>query len=474
MTSEIYKFGGLLFHAFDNADQVRSFDSLRIDQIRNIGSLSSFLKKISHRYLLVLNAEEEIQLTCFAILRLIQIAGDSQAGIVYSDYFLNNEKELIFCPLIDYQPGSLRDDFNFGHVLLFSAAAAKSALQKYGGLHPDAKGSFYDLRLKISIDNPIIHIPEPLYTVVEKNRKQAKKDQAIQEKHFAYVAAENLRRQKIMEKIATTYLILIGACLKTRTKKAPEDREIYPVTASVIIPVRNREKTITAAINSVLNQKVGFDYNIIVVDNHSSDGTTKIIKKLAAAHPEIKHIIPRSFDLSIGGCWNEAINSPWCGRFAVQLDSDDLYSSHHTLQSIVDMLQKGKYAMVVGSYTIVDEKLKKIPPGLIDHREWTKANGHNNALRINGLGAPRAFNTSVLRQLGFPNVGYGEDYAVALRISREYQIGRIYQSLYLCRRWKNNTDAALSAEKQNRNDFYKDKLRTLEIAARQIFNKKEA
>jgi glycosyltransferase involved in cell wall biosynthesis len=236
--------------------------------------------------------------------------------------------------------------------------------------------------------------------------------------------------------------------------------------------VLNRKKTIKDALKSALAQKTNFAFNIIVVDNHSTDNTTDIVKKLAARHPAIQHLIPRRRDLSIGGCWNEAIYSPCCGRFVVQLDSDDLYSSPHTLQNIVNVLAEGKYAMVVGSYTIVNEHLQKIPPGLIDHREWTKANGQNNALRINGMGAPRAFDTAVLRQIGFPNVGYGEDYAVALRMTREYKIGRIYQNLYLCRRWPDNTDAALSVEKQNHNDFYKDKLRTMEIAARQQQNKK--
>jgi glycosyltransferase involved in cell wall biosynthesis len=242
------------------------------------------------------------------------------------------------------------------------------------------------------------------------------------------------------------------------------------VEASVVIPVFNRKKTIATAIKSALGQKTDFSYNIIVIDNHSTDGTGSVIRKLAAINPEVHHVIPQRRDLLIGGCWNEAINSSFCGRYSVQLDSDDLYASSYVLQKIVDALRKGNMAMVVGSYTIVNEQLKPIPPGLIDHREWTQANGHNNVLRINGFGAPRAFHTGVLRQIRFPNVSYGEDYAAALRISRYYRIGRIYESIYLCRRWSGNTDAALTIEQQNRNDFYKDKLRSLEILARQTMN----
>ncbi|MEQ8182114.1 MAG: glycosyltransferase family 2 protein, partial [Smithellaceae bacterium] len=389
------------------------------------------------------------------------------AGLVYADYFLETESGLIPRPLIDYQPGSIRDDFNFGDVLLFSTAALKAALQKQGAMPQDPALAFYDLRLKISLTYQIFHLPECLYTVAAKKEAAENGNNEEGETHFAYVAARNFARQKKLEKLAKNYLKLCGAYLTARTKKAGPADESLPVEASIVIPVFNRRKTIEDALQSALAQQTNFDFNIIVVDNHSADGTTQILKNLASLHPKIHHRIPERRDLNIGGCWNEAIYSPCCGRYAVQLDSDDLYSSPDTLQSIVDVFKKGDYAMVVGSYTIVNEHLQETPPGLIDHREWTAANGHNNALRINGLGAPRAFNTAVLRQIGFPNVGYGEDYAVALRISREYKIGRIYQSLYLCRRWTDNTDAALSVEKQNRNDFYKDKLRTLEIRARQ-------
>jgi glycosyltransferase involved in cell wall biosynthesis len=243
------------------------------------------------------------------------------------------------------------------------------------------------------------------------------------------------------------------------------------VEASVVIPVRNRSRTVADAVKSAFAQRTDFPFNVIAVDNHSTDGTTAILADLAGRHPELKHVVPTRKDLSIGGCWNEAIFSRACGRYAVQLDSDDLYQGDDVLQRLIDLLRRGNCALVVGAYTIVDGNLREIPPGLIDHREWSDSNGRNNALRINGLGAPRAFNTMILRRTGFPNVGYGEDYAAVLRLSREYRIGRIYDSLYLCRRWEGNTDAALSIEQANRHDAYKDRLRTIEIRARRKLNR---
>lgn len=474
MTPSFYKFGEYLFCALDNAEQFLSPGLLNAPPLQVVKNLSSFLQKLTTRCLLVVAAGKEIKMGDRAVRRMMQIAGDSQAGLVYSDYFSEEENRHVPRPLIDYQLGSIRDDFHFGDVLLFSAAAVKTALKKYGALPDDPALAFYDLRLKISLDYPIFHIPEFLYTVVVKKDAEPAGKSGQEEAHFAYLAARNFARQKKLEKLATNYLKLSGAYFTARTKKAERAVDSFPVQMSVVIPVFNRKKTIGDALQSALAQKTDFAFNIIVVDNHSTDGTTKIVKKLAALYPQIQHLIPCRRDLNIGGCWNEAIYSSCCGRYAVQLDSDDLYSAPDTLQNIAGVFAKGGYAMVVGSYTIVNEQLQKIPPGLIDHREWTAANGHNNALRINGLGAPRAFDTPVLRGIGFPDVGYGEDYAVALMISREYKIGRIYQSLYLCRRWTDNTDAALSVEKQNRNDFYKDKLRTLEIRARQMMNGKRA
>jgi glycosyltransferase involved in cell wall biosynthesis len=262
----------------------------------------------------------------------------------------------------------------------------------------------------------------------------------------------------------------VGAYLPPNFTEVEQTATSFPVEASVVIPVRDRRETIAEAVKSALLQETGFPFNVIVVDNHSTDGTTAILSDLAKQYSRLKYIIPVRTDLGIGGCWNEALYAQDCGRYAVQLDSDDLYSNPHTLQTMVGMLRRGNYAMVIGSYTLVDSSLKEIPPGLIDHREWTEENGHNNALRINGLGAPRAFDTGLMRKIGFLNVSYGEDYAAALRICREYRIGRIYESLYLCRRWSGNSDAALSTEERNRNDAFKDKIRTEEIAARQKMN----
>jgi glycosyltransferase involved in cell wall biosynthesis len=273
-----------------------------------------------------------------------------------------------------------------------------------------------------------------------------------------------------MEEVATAHLKRIGAWLAPAFRDISPSKRPFPVEASVVIPVRNRLRTVADAVKSALAQRTDFSFNVLVVDNHSGDGTTAILADLAARHPALKHLIPKRRDLSIGGCWNEAIFSEACGRYAVQLDSDDLYRGVDVLQRLVDLLRGENCAMAIGAYTLVDERLREIPPGLIDHREWTDANGRNNALRINGLGAPRAFATAALRRIGFPNVGYGEDYAVALRLSREYRIGRIYESLYLCRRWEGNTDAALSVEQANRHDHYKDRLRTLEIRARRKMN----
>jgi glycosyltransferase involved in cell wall biosynthesis len=296
-------------------------------------------------------------------------------------------------------------------------------------------------------------------------------DSPTGEKIFSYVDPRNVEVQKEMETVFTEYLKTVGAYLPADSLRGiGRSSGTFPVEASVVIPVRNRKNTIEEAVKSALSQETAFPYNVIVVDNHSSDGTTAVLRDRAQQHGAVKHIIPERKDLGIGGCWNEALYSEACGRYAVQLDSDDLYSGTKTLQRIVDMFRQGDYAMVIGSYSLVNFSLERIPPGLIDHREWTDDNGHNNALRINGLGAPRAFDTGLMRTIGFLNVSYGEDYAAALRISREYRIGRIYESLYLCRRWEGNTDAALPIVEVNRNDAFKDKVRTDEILARKKMN----
>jgi hypothetical protein len=378
--------------------------------------------------------------------RMAQVIRETGAGWVYADAAGH--------PRIDYQPGSIRDTFDFGPVIAISVEAARSAeiepAWKWGGL--------YDLRLRIAEKHAIVRIPEPLYVASVADTR------TTGERQFDYVDPRNRDYQLEMELIATAHLQRIGAWLPPRFEKVPFGAEKFPVAASVVVPVRNRERTIIDAVRSALSQRADFDFNVIVVDNHSTDRTTELLR--GVRDPRLRHLIPHRRDLGIGGCWNEALNSTDCGRYAIQLDSDDLYADDGVLRRIVAELEAGPYAMVVGSYTMVDFSLKQIPPGLIDHREWTRDNGRNNALRINGLGAPRAFDTSVVRRIGFPNVSYGEDYAVALRISRDYEIGRIYDSVYLCRRWAGNSDAALPLETANRYDQYKDWLRTVEIQAR--------
>lgn len=467
----VYKLGRFLIWGATDEKQAAAAWPAGTETVKTANRPSSFFRKVSFDYLLVLDSAKDVSCELRSLQRLFTIARDTGAGFIYSDFLVGTAKGLVPCPLNDYQPGSIRDNFNFGHFFILSVAAIRDAVKKYGLPCADPDMVLYDLRLKISFDTAIVHLPECLY--IASQQKPEEKQTGKPEAHFDYVAKENLFRQKKLEKIATDYLKQAGAHLPARTKMANHEPASFQWEASIVIPVLNRKMIIADALASALGQKTNFAFNVIVVDNHSTDGTTNILKKFAAKYPKISHIVPRRRDLGIGGCWNEAIYAPFCGRYAVQLDSDDLYSSPQALQKIVDALRKGSYAMVVGSYTLVNEKLKPVPPGLIDHREWTPGNGHNNLLRVNGMGAPRAFDTNILRQIGFPNVSYGEDYAVALRLTREYKIGRIFESLYLCRRWRDNTDASLSVEKQNRNDYYKDKLRTMEIQARQLINGRE-
>ncbi len=379
------------------------------------------------------------------------------ASMAYADYYKIVDGVRTPAPTIDYQEGSLRNDFDFGSVLLFRTTALKEYLSstkemfKYAGL--------YQLRLALSRVGSLFHYNEFLYAEPEEDKRKSG------EKQFDYVNPAQREVQVEMEKVCTAHLSAIGGCLPACKYRGIDlSAGSFPVEASVIIPVLNRVSTIGDAVRSVLEQETSFSFNIIVVDNHSTDGTQDIID--AFADERVVHIIPERTDLGIGGCWNEAVNSPACGRFAVQLDSDDLYSSPSTLQRIVDEFYKQQCAMMVGTYRICDFELNTLPPGVIDHREWSEENGRNNALRINGLGAPRAFYTPVIREIGFPNVSYGEDYAVGLQVSRNYRIGRIYDVLYLCRRWGGNSDAALSHEKVNAHNFYKDSLRTAELKAR--------
>ncbi len=428
-------------------------------------TLGSILGEIRTNHLLLLSGTHQISIEPKALERILRKVESTKAGMVYPDFYEERRSGKTLHPLNDYRPGSVRDDFDFGAMILFSVPAIRKALKKYGAIHSTKFAGLYDLRLKLSIGHSIFHLKEPLYSVIR--NVGAIHELPLQDKIFAYVDPKNLAAQKEMEAVFTDYLKKIGAYLPPYCLKEVEQRpKSFPVEVSVVIPVRNRKETIAEAVKSALSQETDFQFNVAVVDNHSTDGTTAVLSKLARKYFTLKHIIPKRTDLGIGGCWNEALRNEACGRYLVQLDSDDLYSSSRALQKMVDMLRKENYAMVIGSYTLVDYNLKEIPPGLIDHREWTDENGHNNALRINGLGAPRAFNTDLMRKIGFLNVSYGEDYAAALRICRQYRIGRIYESLYLCRRWSGNTDAALSIKETNEKDAFKDRIRTTEIRAR--------
>lgn len=421
-------------------------------------------EKCEAEYAMLYLSESLINMGLFAEERFLQIADDSRASMVYADYYEESEDALQPHPLIEYQEGSLRDDFAFGPVLLVRVSAWREALLSLKTEYEFA--GLYALRLALSRIAPIVHIDEYLYSVKEIDTR------ASGEKIFDYVNPRNRQVQIEMEKACTEHLKIIGAYLSPVFKEIDwsKDSASFAVEASVIIPVRNRVRTIRDAIKSVLAQKTNFNFNLIVIDNHSTDGTTEAIGEFAS-DIRLVHIIPERKDLGIGGCWNTGVHHPACGKFAVQLDSDDVYSSENTLQKVVDTFYEQQCAMVVGTYRMTNFAMEEIPPGVIDHKEWTLENGRNNALRINGLGAPRAFYTPLLRTINLPNTSYGEDYALGLRISREYRIGRIYDVIYLCRRWEDNSDASLSVEKMNRYNFYKDKLRTIELRARLFQNK---
>ena len=455
---------------------------LTLDQLFSGAAIKQILAACASPYLLFVLPGGHVLLGARALERFLQVAQDSQAGWLYSDFRDRHDEALSDHPVNDYQLGSLRDTFDFGQVILLDVTAAKVSWQEYGEVADDIRrGGLYDLRLKLSADFELLRIPEPLYTRAPLDTR------ATGEKLFDYVNPSQRAYQIEMEALATEHLKRLNAFLEPNFAAIPSTSPRFPVVASVIIPVRNRVKTIAEAVKSALAQQTDFAFNIIVVDNHSTDGTTEFLRELAADNDsgfsdgesggsrrgKLVHLIPERTDYGIGGCWNEAVFSAHCGRYAAQLDSDDIYSGETTLQRIVDELRKG-YAMVIGSYTIVDFELNPLPPGLIDHREWTRDNGRNNALRINGLGAPRAFDVSLLREMGLPNTSYGEDYAVALRLSRHYEIGRIYDSLYYARRWSGNSDSALPLVTANRYDAYKDRLRTIEIQARQALNAEQA
>lgn len=423
-------------------------------QIYKFNGIKALQQNAEGEYIAVVTKPVEVELGQNALQRMEYVARATGAGMVYCNYRrLNPDGTLESVPTIEYQEGSLRDDFDFGPLWVVSVKALKSvnvADLKFAEL--------YDFRLKLSQKYRIFHLSEFLYT---------QKAAADGDNQFSYVDPKNRAVQVEMEQVVTEHLKAIGAYIPAGAHKLIDFAETgFPVEASVIIPVRNRAKTVADAVNSVLSQEASFPFNVIVIDNHSTDGTSEILSELTQKDERVVHLIPESNELGIGGCWNYGVNSKYCGKFAVQLDSDDVYQDTKVLQTIVDEFYAQKCAMLVGSYTLTNFNMNILPPGLIDHKEWTDENGHNNALRINGLGAPRAFYTPVLRELQLPNTSYGEDYAMGIRISREWRIGRIYKSLYMCRRWDGNSDAALSIEKTNANNFYKDQLRTIELIAR--------
>ena len=440
-----------------------------VDRLESSNTVSSIAENTDADYVIICTKATPIRWGLYALERFLRTADDTGAVMVYSDHYSVQEGKLEKHPVIDYQAGSLRDDFDFGSLWLVKAQnlldyAAQQDRQEY------QFAGLYDLRLYLSRVGEIFHINEFLYTEDELDTRKSG------EKQFDYVDPRNREVQIEMEKACTHHLEKVGALVDTNYYRQPDfDEQEFEYEASVIIPVFNREKTIADAVKSALSQKTSFKFNVIVVNNHSTDRTGEILSEIAHEMEErndkqagrLVQIVPDRNDLGIGGCWNMAINSDHCGKFAVQLDSDDLYSSPKTLQKIVDAFHKQKAAMMIGSYRMCDFDLNTLPPGLIDHKEWTEDNGCNNALRINGLGAPRAFFTPLVRQIQFPNTSYGEDYALGLVFSRRYRIGRIYDELYLCRRWGGNSDAALSIDKVNANNLYKDRLRTMELKARQ-------
>ena len=430
-----------------------------IDRMESSNTMMSIAENTDADYLLLCTRMTSVRWGLYALERFLRTADDTGAVMVYSDHYSLEEGALTKHPAIDYQAGSLRDDFDFGSLWLIKSQALLDYVAQTDRVDYQYAG-LYDLRLYLSRKGEIFHLNEYLYTEAELDTRKSG------EKQFDYVNPRNREVQIEMERACTAHLEKVGAIVDTNFYRQPDfDEQDFACEASVVIPVFNREKTIADAVKSALSQKTNFPYNVIVVNNHSTDSTGEILDSIDDGR--LIQIVPGRTDLGIGGCWNVAVNSDHCGKFAVQLDSDDLYSSPKTLQKIVDAFHEQKAAMIIGSYRMCDFDLNTLPPGLIDHKEWTEDNGCNNALRINGLGAPRAFFTPLARQIQFPNTSYGEDYALGLAFSRRYRIGRIYDELYLCRRWGGNSDAALSVERVNANNLYKDRLRTMELKARQ-------
>lgn len=439
------------------AKPVLGCDLIRVDSLNSSATMKKIAEAADCDLILLYTKFDTLVPGYLALERLARLAADSKAGMLYADSYTVVDGVKSNAPVIDYQFGSLRDDFNFGSMLVFNTVDFKKAAS---GITADYKAAgLYDLRLRLSRIAPIVHVNEYLYTDIAAPRQET--GEAI----FSYVDPKNRGVQIEMEAACTDHLKAIGGYLAPKFDTIEFDKGDFEYEASVIIPVRNRVRTIRDAIRSVLGQKTDFPFNLIIIDNHSTDGTSEAIEEFAG-DPRVIHIIPERDDLGIGGCWNVGVNHPKCGKFAVQLDSDDVYADENTLAKMVGAFYEQNCGMVVGTYMLTDIDMNMIPPGVIDHKEWTPENGRNNALRINGLGAPRAFYTPMLREIHVPNTSYGEDYALGLAFSRHNQIGRVYDVVYLCRRWDDNSDHALDIVKTNNNNLYKDRIRTWELQAR--------
>ncbi len=445
----------------ENLTVPENYQKIIVDNLTSSNTINKIIDEAKSNYVLLFTQDNNFQLGQFAVERFYNVIDSTNAAMVYSNYISIKDEKTENHPVNDYQIGSLRDDFDFGYMIMFN----KNFVNHFEDINDYKFAGLYNLRLQLSRKSEFIRIPEFLYTTIETDTRKSGV------KQFDYVNPKNRDVQIEMEKACTFHLKKINAYLEPKFKEVDFSNNDFEYDASVVIPVKNRVNTIADAIKSVLSQKTNFKFNCIVVDNYSTDRTTNKINELAENDERLIHIIPERKDLGIGGCWNEAIHHKNCGRFAIQLDSDDIYANEKTIQIVVDTFYKEKCAMVVGSYRMTNFKLEEIPPGIIDHKEWTPDNGRNNALRINGLGAPRAFYTQILRKIKIPNVSYGEDYAVGLMISRDYQIGRIWEPIYLCRRWEGNSDAALDIQKINLYNEYKDRIRTIEVLARIRKNK---
>ena len=445
-----------------NAAAVEGCEVINIDALNSSATMKKIAAASEGDYTLFYTKYNNLVMGYLALERMVRLATDSKAAMVYADNYQVVEGKKSNAPVIDYQFGSLRDDFNFGSVLFFCTKALKAAAAEIDVEYTAA--GLYDLRLKVSRQGDLVHINEYLYTEI------ALPVATEGESHFSYVDPKNRGVQIEMEQACTDHLKKIGGYLEPKFEEINFNQGDFEYEASVIIPVRNRVRTVRDAIKSVLSQKTDFKFNLIVIDNGSTDGTTEAIDEFKDDERLI-HIIPERDDLGIGGCWNAGVNHPKCGKFAVQLDSDDVYSDENTLAKMVAAFYEQNCSMVVGTYMLTDINMQMIPPGVIDHKEWTPENGRNNALRINGLGAPRAFYTPMLREINVPNTSYGEDYALGLAFSRHYQIGRVYDVVYYCRRWEDNSDHALDINKTNANNLYKDRIRTWELQARGELNK---